>query len=258
MDVALRAVSWIWGFHYMADAPACRDAAFRSSFLRALFLHGEFVTTHLERGDVNGNHYPLRRRGPRLSRLLLQARPARQALARRRPRHRRPGNPEPDHRRRRGLRAVDRVSPARPRSRSSRRTSCWCDTTNRCRPRPLARLERMCEFVLAYTKPDGRVPLIGDADDGRIQMLGSQAINDHRYLLSSAALIFGTRRSCQCRRTLLGGDLLAARLECRRAVRRRRRRAPVRPRPRRRSPTAASTCCDRPLRTWSSTAARSG
>jgi hypothetical protein len=48
----------------------------------------------------------------------------------------------------------------------------------------------MCEFVQAYTKPDGSTPLIGDADDGRVQILGSQAINDHRYLLSSAALIF--------------------------------------------------------------------
>jgi hypothetical protein len=57
MDVALRAVSWIWGFHFFADAVPCRDAAFRSGFLRTLFLHGEFVTTYLERADLNGNHY---------------------------------------------------------------------------------------------------------------------------------------------------------------------------------------------------------
>src|SRR5262249_44917480 len=53
------------------------------------------------------------------------------------------------------------------------------------------RLERMCEFVQAYTKPDGRTPLVGDADDGRIQILGMQHVTDHRYLLSSAALLFG-------------------------------------------------------------------
>jgi hypothetical protein len=58
-------------------------------------------------------------------------------------------------------------------------SSCW------------SRLERMCEFVQAYTKPDGRAPLIGDADDGRIQILGTQAIVDHRYLLSHAAIVFG-------------------------------------------------------------------
>ena len=57
-----------------------------------------------------------------------------------------------------------------------------------------SRLERMCEFVAAYTKPNGRAPLIGDADDGRIQILAAQHDNDrrdHRYLLSSAAIVFG-------------------------------------------------------------------
>ncbi len=57
MDVALRAVSWIWGFYFFGDADACRSAAFRASFLRALFMHGAFIASHLERGDVNGNHY---------------------------------------------------------------------------------------------------------------------------------------------------------------------------------------------------------
>src|SRR5207302_2956930 len=49
------------------------------------------------------------------------------------------------------------------------------------------RLERMLEYVAAYTKPDGQAPLIGDADDGRVQKLGLQAINDHRYLLAIGA-----------------------------------------------------------------------
>src|SRR5262249_18863779 len=53
-----------------------------------------------------------------------------------------------------------------------------------------ARLERMCEYVDAYTKPNGLAPLVGDADDGRVQTLGSQPIGDHRYLLSTAAVRF--------------------------------------------------------------------
>src|SRR5437870_6884121 len=57
MDVALRAVSWIWAFYFFVDAPACRAPEFRALFLRSLFLHGEFVAIHLERSDVNGNHY---------------------------------------------------------------------------------------------------------------------------------------------------------------------------------------------------------
>jgi hypothetical protein len=54
-----------------------------------------------------------------------------------------------------------------------------------------ARLGRMLDFVSAYTKPNGLAPLIGDADDGRVQKLGPQPINDHRYLLSTGAARFG-------------------------------------------------------------------
>jgi hypothetical protein len=61
---------------------------------------------------------------------------------------------------------------------------------DRLSPAWIARLERMVEFVEAYTKPDGTVPLIGDADDGRIQKLGVQGINDHRYLLAAGAVLF--------------------------------------------------------------------
>jgi hypothetical protein len=62
---------------------------------------------------------------------------------------------------------------------------------DRMSPEWIARLGRMLEFVEAYVKPDGTIPLVGDADDGRIQKLGVQAINDHRYLLAAGALIFG-------------------------------------------------------------------
>src|SRR4029079_10648198 len=57
MDVALRAVSWIWAFYYMGESDACASRPFRASFLRALYLHGEFVEAYLERADINGNHY---------------------------------------------------------------------------------------------------------------------------------------------------------------------------------------------------------
>ena len=37
MDVALRAISWIWGFYFMADSEACADPVFRRAMLRSLF-----------------------------------------------------------------------------------------------------------------------------------------------------------------------------------------------------------------------------
>jgi hypothetical protein len=190
MDVALRAVSWIWGFHFFARSSACRDAEFRSRFLRALFMHGEFVVKHLEKADLNGNHYLCDGvglvflgcffRGARsagrwlaVGREIVEGEILEQTTA--------DGvdfeQSTAYHRlvleafftsyellRRHGIEVAG---------------PCW------------SRLERMCEFVQAYTKPDGRAPLIGDADDGRIQILGTQAIVDHRYLLSHAAIVFG-------------------------------------------------------------------
>jgi uncharacterized heparinase superfamily protein len=47
----------------------------------------------------------------------------------------------------------------------------------------------MFAFTAAYTRPDGSVPLVGDADDGRVQKLGPQPVNDHRYLLSTGAAL---------------------------------------------------------------------
>ena len=189
MDVALRAVSWIWGVYYMADAPACRDEKFRAALLRSLYLHGEFVATHLERADVNGNHYLCDGVGlVFLGSFFRRSRRARQWLAAGRDLVTREifSQTTPDgvdfeqstayHRL--VLEAFLTSYELLKRNGDDVPAACW------------SRLERMCEFVQAYTKPDGSTPLIGDADDGRVQMLGAQPVNDHRYLLSTAALIF--------------------------------------------------------------------
>jgi Heparinase II/III N-terminus len=88
MDVALRAVSWIWGFYFFADAEACRDRAFRSRFLRGLFLHGEFIVKY-------GSHrqpLPVRWRRPSVSRMLFPPGTRGAAVAGARPFDRRAGN----------------------------------------------------------------------------------------------------------------------------------------------------------------------
>jgi uncharacterized heparinase superfamily protein len=55
------------------------------------------------------------------------------------------------------------------------------------------RLERMFEFTLHYTRPDGLAPQIGDTDDGRLHILadyGTWDRRDHRYLLAIGARMF--------------------------------------------------------------------
>jgi hypothetical protein len=54
-------------------------------------------------------------------------------------------------------------------------------------------LESMFEFVLDYTRPDGLAPMIGDSDDGRLQILSDYFDwnpQDHRYLLAIGGALF--------------------------------------------------------------------
>jgi hypothetical protein len=190
MDVALRAMSWIWGFHYLAGSAACAAPGFRTTFLSALWLHGEFVAGNLERSDVNGNHYLTDGVGlVFLGSLFRTSRAGARWLER-------------------GKAIVfgemalqvteDGVDFEMSTAYHRLVLEAFLTTCLLLRlagetiPAPFStRLERMHDFVAAYTKPDGRAPLIGDADDGRMQKLGLQPLADHRYLLSTAAVLFG-------------------------------------------------------------------
>jgi hypothetical protein len=56
------------------------------------------------------------------------------------------------------------------------------------------RLRSMLEYVRAYLRPDGRAPLVGDADGGRFLPVAHRAADDHAYLLAVGAALFGEPR----------------------------------------------------------------
>jgi hypothetical protein len=189
MDVALRAVSWIWGFYFFGESTACGAPAFRASFLRVLFMHGAFIASHLERGEVNGNHYlcdavglvflgtffrstPTGRHWLQVGRDIVDAELFNQTSED-------------------GVDFEKATAYHRLVLEAFLTSYLLLDLHGeKLSPAWLARLERMVEYVEAYTKPDGTVPLIGDADDGRVQKLGVQGVNDHRYLLAAGAVLF--------------------------------------------------------------------
>ena len=189
MDVALRAVSWIWGFYFFADSTACASPAFRGAFLRSLYMHGDFILGHLERSDVNGNHYLCDGVGLVFLGAFFKSAPRGRAWLR--------AGRDIVEKEIFGQTSADGVDFEK--STAYHRLVLEAFLTSglllRLHGDSLShawseRLERMMEFVEAYTKPDGTIPLIGDADDGRIQKLGTQPINDHRYLLAAGAALF--------------------------------------------------------------------
>ena len=185
MDVALRAIVWTYFFHAFKDAPSWRDAGFRGRFLASLYSHGDFTLRHLEKSDVNGNHYTADACGLVFLGLFfgsgkesnrwatmgwdilvgeidLQVFPDGVDFEASIPYHRLvqelflyPAL----YRQRLGL-AVD------PRYRES--------------------LLAMARFTATYSRPDGSVPLWGDADDARTLPFRRHPINEHRYLVGLA------------------------------------------------------------------------
>lgn len=55
------------------------------------------------------------------------------------------------------------------------------------------RIIAMAQFTASYSRPDGSVPLWGDADDARALPFGSQQINDHRYLMGIVGAAFNVK-----------------------------------------------------------------
>lgn len=197
MEPALRILTWTWFFHVFARSEAWTDREFRERFLSTLFAHADFVERHLERSDVNGNHYLSNAAGLVFAGLFFGDHP----------RARRWATvgwgiltsefPQQVH-----ADGVDfESSTAYHRLVTELFLLPALYMTKAGLELPASyreRLGRMGGFVAAYSRPDGSAPFWGDADDGRALPFGSQSLNDHRYLIGLVA-------------HLLSDDALAAR-----------------------------------------------
>lgn len=188
MDVALRAINWIWAYHFFRHSPSF-DPPKQARFLYELACHGKFILRNMEYSDVNGNHYLSDGAGLVFLGLFLNIHPdAKEWLSK-------------------GKEIVlgeiekqisaDGVDFEKSIPYHRLVMELFLDSVllleangHEIPAVVLSRIERMAEFVKAYIKPNGDIPLIGDADDGRMHILGNQDINDHRYLLSTCAARF--------------------------------------------------------------------
>lgn len=191
MDVAIRAVNWIWGYYFFQESHSLTKE-FRINFLKNLFLHGRHIIRNLEIGVINGNHYLSDIVGLVYLGIFFQ--------------ETKDGKKWLD----RGLKALikemeSQVYPDGANFEGSVSyprlvTELFLSATILCMNNGInfpdwymERLEKMIEFIMYYTKPDGTAPQIGDNDDGRLHILsnyGNWNRLDHRYLLSAGAVLF--------------------------------------------------------------------
>ncbi len=196
MDVAIRAANWALAFEWIKGGVGTVEAPWPRA-LELLFAHGHFVADHLENFyEVTSNHYLSDLVGLLVvGRFFSGLRQGREweAFARRElekeirvqvlPDGADYESSVPYHR----LVAELLLSSARvmdlagePASRSFKAT-----------------LTSMLAFQEAVLRPDGRLPVVGDADDGRLHVLegyGGGAPNAGRHLLGPGAFVLGEPR----------------------------------------------------------------
>ncbi|MFC1712112.1 alginate lyase family protein [Candidatus Poribacteria bacterium] len=207
MDVAIRAVNWIWGYYFFKDSPNLTEE-FMAEFLRSLLAHGRHIMGNLELGNPTGNHYLSDLVGLIYIGVMFpefkEARKWREfglsGLIKEMGKEVYPDGADYEastsyHRLVTELFLSAAVLCLRNcsmfQNRSKKRKS-----TPEFSPFPdwyMQRLKKMIEFVGYYTKPDGTSPQIGDNDNGRLHILsdyGNWRILDHTYLLSMGAILF--------------------------------------------------------------------
>ncbi|MCX6570927.1 MAG: alginate lyase family protein [Candidatus Aminicenantes bacterium] len=193
MDVAIRVVNWLWGYHFFRDSQSLSDK-FRLVFYKSMLIHGRHIWRNLEnKGSFTNNHYLADLVGLIYLGILC------------------PEFKEAAEWREFGLRELWREMPKQVYSDGVTfeasvayhrlTTELFLSPILLCRlnsiPVPaeeMARLGKMLEFIMYYTKPDGTVPLLGDADNGCLCRLAAWAVPerewlDHRYLLAIGGVL---------------------------------------------------------------------
>jgi hypothetical protein len=197
MEVAIRAINWIWGYYYFRQS-ARFDPARRARFAAALRIHGEYIHGNLEFNmrviggkfrRHNGNHYvadivgliylgivlPEGRGGRWLEFALSELERELEAQV------------TPD-----GVQWETTPSYHRLVLEMALSGVILCRDNGVAVPETvLKKLESMCEYVVHYLKPDGFCPMVRDADDGRVYWLNSDPFRDHRHVLGLAGAYFG-------------------------------------------------------------------
>ena len=185
----MRTFSWCWLAGAFGESAAWQDAAFRLRFLRSLYLHGVFIDRHIERSDVNGNHYTADAAALALAGAVFDEGSTASGwrdrgwsiLLEELPRQVHPDGVDFE-----ASTGYHRLVAELFLLTALHRESLGLDVPDAYRER----LRLMARFTAAYTRL-GRAPAWGDADDARVLPLGGGPADDHRHLAASIAAAWG-------------------------------------------------------------------
>jgi hypothetical protein len=188
MEVAIRAVNWIFGYYFFRNSKAV-DQEFWNEFTAMLFTHGRFILRGIEWNLLRDNHYIADLTGLLFLGLFfsqsgegkiwlnigyqgLLKEMKRQVL-------------------------YDGVHYELSTAYHYLVTEMFALSALILQKNGILlpgwfwqKLENMMDFILAYTRPNGRASVIGDNDNGELCVLHGNSPNDYRSLLSIGAVLF--------------------------------------------------------------------
>ncbi len=192
MDVAIRAVNWIWAYYFILEAKAL-NTPFLALWLASLRQHGEYLLKHLEDGWPRTNHLITNLTGLAYLGILFPEFPEAsrwRAVGLRRLWEELDRQVHPD-----GMSYEASLPYHRLVTEMVLSVAGLCVVNNIHIPETtLVRLRSMLDVIMAFVQPNGTTPLIGDVDDGRLLPLSVhedplQGINDYRHLLALGSLV---------------------------------------------------------------------
>lgn len=200
MDTAIRAVNLICGY-FLFEKSSSMESEFWIEFNKLMYLHGRFIFKNLENeGEHNGNHYL-----SDLAGLIWLGIYFGNFIVDDKEKENNPkkwlqfGLKEFENEMRN---EVNEDGTDYEASTSYHRlvTEIFLITTILCSKNDIhfskeymQKLEKMCEFIMNITKPNGLSPVIGDADDGRLLIVsnyGSWEKRDFTHILAIAGEYF--------------------------------------------------------------------
>jgi hypothetical protein len=192
MEIAIRACNWIWAYWVFRDDPAWTED-FNRKFLKSIWQHGWYIEHNIEdKGGIRTNHYLSNIVGLLFIGTMF------------------PQFTDAGRWKAFGIRELARCMEEMvfPDGVSFENSTAYhrlvlelfaysailCQKNNIELPEPFwVRLEKMFEFSMHCIRPDGRMPMIGDSDDGRFFIISNYYDWDRwdfRYLLSIGAVLF--------------------------------------------------------------------
>lgn len=194
MDVAIRSVNWLWAYYFFQRSPSLTPE-FLLQFFKSLLQHGTHIRNNLEYSDaLTSNHYLSNIVGlVYLGILLPEFKEAKCWLEFALQELEKEMVKQVYHD---GVVFESSISYHRLSSELFLSATILAQLNgHKFSNDYLAKLEKMIEFIMYITKPDGTVPLIGDCDNGRLHRLKvwkdrDQEWCDFRYMLAIGSVLF--------------------------------------------------------------------